>query len=295
MSLSLFTKSALAYSKQPLSAGGLSPMKTVIAATFHTNQHCAASEAAQTEMRTPAAPTSSSQWTVHSIRTGVIARKKGMTSIWDESGARLPVTILQLQDVVVTDVRTEDKHGYTALQVGCTPRKEKNAPKPLIEHFKSLGVGLRQKLFEFRVTKDAILPIGTELKAEHFVTGQYVDVTAPSIGKGFAGVMKRWNFKGQPASHGTSLTHRSAGSTGQRKWPSKVFKGKKMAGRLGGENVTVQNLKVVKVDPELNLLFVKGAVPGFDDQFVKVKDAVKLRGEKLFPKEAIPPPFPTVQ
>ncbi|KAG1070369.1 hypothetical protein G6F42_026138 [Rhizopus arrhizus] len=163
----------------------------------------------------------------------------------------------------------------------------------MIEHFKSLGVGLREKLYEFRVTKDAVLPIGTELTAEHFVTGQYVDVTAPSIGKGFAGVMKRWNFKGLPASHGVSLTHRSGGSTGQRKWPSKVFKGKKMAGRLGGESVTVQSLKVIKVDPELNLVYVKGSVPGFDDQFVKIKDAVKLRGEKLFPKESIPPPFPT--
>ncbi|ORY98141.1 translation protein [Syncephalastrum racemosum] len=232
-------------------------------------------------------------WSPQSVRTGVIARKKGMTALWDETGKRIPITVLQLEDVVVTDVRTPEKHGYFALQIGSTLKKEKNATKPIIEHFKKLGVSLRQKLAEFRVTEDALLPVGSVLNANHFVTGQYVDVTAPSIGKGFAGVMKRWNFAGQPASHGASLSHRSAGSTGQRKWPSKVFKGKKMAGRMGGESVTVQSLKVYKVDTESNLLYVKGSVPGFDDQFVKVRDAIKLKGEKLFPKEAIPPPFPT--
>ncbi|GAN02391.1 50S ribosomal protein L3-2, chloroplastic-like [Mucor ambiguus] len=278
MALSLFSKSSLAVKTM---SGSMNPMRSVVAATFHTSTF--------TSQATPA----TAQWTTDSVRTGVIAKKKGMTSVWSETGIRMPVTVLQLEDVVVTDVRTEEKHGYTALQVGCSPKKEKNVPKPMIEHFKSLGVGLREKLYEFKVTKDAVLPIGTELTAEHFVTGQYVDVTAPSIGKGFAGVMKRWNFKGLPASHGVSLTHRSGGSTGQRKWPSKVFKGKKMAGRLGGESVTVQSLKVIKVDPELNLVYVKGSVPGFDDQFVKIKDAVKLRGEKLFPKESMPPPFPT--
>ncbi|KAI8387038.1 translation protein [Blakeslea trispora] len=277
MSFSLFTKTTL-LGKQT----AVSHLRAVVAASFHSTAFASQATSVPTE------------WTADSVRTGVIAKKKGMTSVWSESGVRMPVTILQLEDVIVTDVRTEDKHGYTALQVGCTPKKEKSATKPMIEHFKSLGVDLRQKLFEFRVTKDAVLPIGTPLTAEHFVTGQYVDVTAPSIGKGFAGVMKRWNFKGLPASHGVSLTHRSGGSTGQRKWPSKVFKGKKMAGRLGGESATVQNLKVVKVDPEMNLVYVKGSVPGFDDQFVKIKDAVKLRGDKLFPKEAIPPPFPTI-
>ncbi|ORE11277.1 translation protein [Rhizopus microsporus var. microsporus] len=274
MALRLFAKTAFNTNSKSLTS-----LRAITAASFHT-----------TSVTCQAAPV---EWKIDSVRTGVIARKKGMTALWTESGVRIPVTVLQLEDNVVTDIRTEEKHGYTALQVGCTVKKEKHTTKPLLEHFKKLGVGLRQKLFEFRVTKDALLPIGTELTASHFVEGQFVDVTAPSIGKGFAGVMKRWNFKGLPASHGVSLTHRSAGSTGQRKWPSKVFKGKKMAGRLGGENVTVQNLKVVKVDPALNLVFVKGAVPGFDDQFVKIKDAVKLRGEKLFPKEAIPPPFPT--
>ncbi|KAI8371366.1 translation protein [Radiomyces spectabilis] len=257
-----------------------------------TTRWVAAATFSTTAAQRQAAATS--EWNPQSVRTGVIARKKGMTSLWSETGVRLPVTVLQLEDVIVTDVRTKEKHGYTALQIGCSVKKEKNVSKPVLEHFKKLGVGLRQKLAEFRVSEDATLPIGTELNANHFVVGQYVDVTAPSIGKGFAGVMKRWNFAGLPASHGVSLTHRSGGSTGQRKWPSKVFKGKKMAGRLGGESVTTQNLKVVKVDPSLNLVYVKGSVPGFDDQFVKIKDAVKLKGDKLFPKEAIPPPFPTV-
>ncbi|KAI7879662.1 translation protein [Lichtheimia hyalospora FSU 10163] len=246
-----------------------------------------------TQQATPTDNASSSSWTPQSIRTGVIARKKGMTSMWDDKGVRMPITVLQLEDVIVTDIRTVEKNGYTALQLGSTIKKEKNVSKPLIEHFKKLGVGLRQKLTEFRVTEDAILPLGTELRASHFVTGQYVDVTAPSIGKGFAGVMKRWNFGGQPASHGHSLSHRSAGSTGQRKWPSKVFKGKKMAGRMGGNSVTVQNLKVVKVDPSENLLYIKGSVPGFDDQYIKIKDAIKLKAEKRYPQDACPPPFPT--
>ncbi|KAI9488535.1 translation protein [Zychaea mexicana] len=242
---------------------------------------------------TVASEQQASQFSPQSVRTGVIARKKGMTSMWDETGVRMPITVLQLEDVIVTDVRTADKHGYTALQIGSTAKKEKNVSKPLVEHFKKLGVGLRQKLVEFRVTEDAVLPVGTSLNASHFVTGQYVDVSAPSIGKGFAGVMKRWNFAGMPASHGVSLTHRSGGSTGQRKWPSRVFKGKKMAGRMGGKSVTKQNLKIVKVDSAENLIYVKGSVPGFDDQFVKIKDAVKLKAEKRYPKEAYPPPFPT--
>ncbi|KAL0084085.1 translation protein [Phycomyces blakesleeanus] len=274
MSLKLLTTSML------LGRVLAAPVKgSLWAAAFHSSSFQAA-----------AAPV----WTSDSVRTGVIARKKGMTSMWDEAGSRLPVTVLQLEDVIVTDIRTKEKHGYSALQIGSTTKKEKNVSKPLRVHYENLGVGLREKVAEFKVSEDAILPIGTELSASHFVTGQYVDITAPSIGKGFAGVMKRWNFAGLPASHGVSLTHRSGGSTGQRKWPSKVFKGKKMAGRLGGTSVTVQSLKVLKVDPEENLVYIKGSVPGFDDQFVKIKDAVKLRGEKLFPKESMPPPFPTV-
>ncbi|KAI8081473.1 translation protein [Halteromyces radiatus] len=279
MSLKLFTQSLLGKWTSPLLPG------RQVAAAFHTSliHQQAATSTTTTE------PT----WSPNSIRTGVIAKKKGMTSTWTAEGVRIPVTILQLEDVIVTDVRNDNKHGYTALQVGCSPLKEKSASKPMKEHFNKLGVPLRQKLLEFRVSNDAVLPIGTPLKANHYIVGQYVDVTAPSIGKGFAGVMKRWNFGGLPASHGHSLSHRSAGSTGQRKWPSKVFKGKKMAGRLGGESVTVQNLEVIKVDTELDLLYIKGSVPGFDDQFVKIKDAVKKKGDKLFPKDSAPPPFPT--
>ncbi|KAI8074701.1 translation protein [Gongronella butleri] len=271
MSLKLFTQSLFSkWTASPRVAGAL-----------HSSalQRQAAAAAAETA------------WTPSSVRTGLIAKKKGMTSTWTESGVRIPVTVLQLEDVVVTDVREAEKHGYTALQVGCSPLQDKKATKPMRDHFKKLGAPLRRKLFEFRVTQDALLPIGTPLKASHFVVGQFVDVTAPSIGKGFAGVMKRWNFKGLPASHGHSLSHRSAGSTGQRKWPSRVFKGKKMAGRLGGENVTVQSLEVVKVDSALDLVYVKGSVPGFDDQYIKIKDAVKKKGDKLFP--SLPPPFPT--
>ncbi|CAO3636617.1 unnamed protein product [Cunninghamella blakesleeana] len=274
MSLKLFTQSIL---KQQWSSNKVSIFTNRILG-FHTS----------TSLQQA---TTTQEWKTTSIRTGIIAKKKGMTSTWTEEGVRIPVTVLQLEEVIVTDIRETEKHGYTALQVGCTPIKEKHVTKPLREHFNKLGISFRRKLSEFRVTPDAILPIGTPLKANHFMVGQYVDITAPSIGKGFAGVMKRWNFKGLPASHGHSLSHRSAGSTGQRKWPSKVFKGKKMAGRLGGESVTVQNLQVVKIDEGLDLVYVKGSVPGYDDQFVHIKDAIKLKGDKLFP--SLPPPFPT--
>ncbi|KAH8555499.1 translation protein [Umbelopsis sp. PMI_123] len=257
--------------------------RPIIAACLHSS--AMARQASSTSDQQPT-------WTAQSQRVGVIARKKGMSTFWDEWGARMPTTILQLEDVQVLDVRTEEKHGYTALQVGCTNKK--NVTKPVAVHYSKLNVEPKQSVAEFRVTEDAVLPVGTILNAAHFVPGQYVDVTAPSIGKGFAGVMKRWNFGGLPASHGVSLAHRSAGSTGQRKWPSKVFKGKKMAGRMGGKSVTVQSLKVLKIDTELNLIYVKGCVPGFDDQFVKIKDAVKKHGAKLFPSDALPPPFPTV-
>ncbi|KAJ2960578.1 hypothetical protein NQZ79_g4012 [Umbelopsis isabellina] len=257
--------------------------RPILAACIHNS--AIAQQAAATSDQSPA-------WTPHSQRVGIIARKKGMSTFWDEWGARMPTTILQLEDVQVLDVRTEEKHGYTALQVGCTNKK--NVTKPMAIHYSKLNVQPKQSVAEFRVTTDAILPIGTSLSAAHFVPGQFVDVTAPSIGKGFAGVMKRWNFGGLPASHGVSLAHRSAGSTGQRKWPSKVFKGKKMAGRMGGKSVTVQSLKVLKIDTELNLIYVKGCVPGFDDQFVQVKDAVKKHGAKRFPSDSLPPPFPTI-
>ncbi|KAF9970305.1 54S ribosomal protein L9, mitochondrial [Actinomortierella ambigua] len=234
------------------------------------------------------------KWTPTSVRTGVIARKKGMTAMWDEWGVRIPVTVLQLEQCQVVSVLTEEKNGYTALQIGSSDKSRKNVSMPLQGHFDAHGVEPKRKLFEFRVTPDAVLPVGTELVASHFVPGQFVDCSAPTMGKGFQGAMKRHGFGGQPATHGTSVTHRSLGSVGQRKDPGKVFKGKKMAGRMGGEQATVQNLKVMKIDNALNLLYVKGAVPGVDDQFIKVKDAVKKRGESIAPKDCLPLPFPTV-
>ncbi|KAG0213670.1 54S ribosomal protein L9, mitochondrial [Mortierella sp. GBA30] len=239
------------------------------------------------------AATQPATWTHKSVRTGVIARKKGMTAMWDEWGVRIPVTVLQIEQNQVVHVLNEETHGYTALQIGSTDRSEKNVTKPMLGHFEKAGVEPKRKLFEFRVTPDAVLPVGTELVASHFVPGQFVDCSAPTMGKGFQGAMKRHGFGGQPASHGTSVTHRSLGSTGQRKDPGKVFKGKKMAGRMGGDQATVQSLKVMKVDKDLNLIYVKGAVPGVDDQFVKVRDAIKKRGNKIAPVDLLPLPFPT--
>ncbi|KAF9279455.1 mitochondrial 50S ribosomal protein L3 [Linnemannia elongata] len=241
------------------------------------------------------AATQPATWTHKSLRTGVIARKKGMTAMWDEWGVRIPVTVLQLEQCQVVQVLNEETHGYTALQIGSTDRTPKNVTVPMLGHFAKAGVEPKRKLVEFEVTPDAVLPVGTELVASHFVPGQFVDCSAPTMGKGFQGAMKRHGFGGQPASHGTSLTHRSLGSTGQRKDPGKVFKGKKMAGRMGGEQATVQSLKVMKIDNELNLIYVKGAVPGVDDQFVKVRDAIKKRGDKIAPADVLPLPFPTIQ
>ncbi|KAG0306637.1 54S ribosomal protein L9, mitochondrial [Dissophora globulifera] len=240
------------------------------------------------------AATQPATWTHKSVRTGVIARKKGMTAMWDEWGVRIPVTVLQVENCQVVKVLNEETDGYTALQIGSTDRTEKNVTKPMLGHFQKAGVSPKRRLIEFHVTPDAVLPVGTELLASHFVPGQFVDCAAPTMGKGFQGAMKRHGFGGQPASHGTSVTHRSLGSTGQRKDPGKVFKGKKMAGRMGGEQATVQSLKVMKIDNGLNLIYVKGAVPGVDDQFVKVRDAVKKRGDKIAPADVLPLPFPTV-
>ncbi|KAG0228620.1 54S ribosomal protein L3 [Mortierella sp. GBA43] len=207
-----------------------------------------------------------------------------MTAMWDEWG---------LEQCQVVEIKNEETHGYTALQIGCSDRSEKNVPKPQLGQFDKAGVNPKRKLFEFHVTPDAVLPVGTELAASHFVPGQYVDCSAPTIGKGFQGAMKRHGFGGQPASHGTSVTHRSLGSVGQRKDPGKVFKGKKMAGRMGGDQATVQSLKVMKIDNKLNLIYVKGSVPGVDDQYVKVQDAVKKRGNSIAPADVLPLPFPT--
>ncbi|KAJ1959636.1 hypothetical protein GGI12_004235 [Dipsacomyces acuminosporus] len=230
-------------------------------------------------------------YTPESQRTGVIARKKGMTSMWDEWGVRVPVTVLQLENVQVVSVVKTSNPAHARLQIGCGTRKEKNVTKPLMGHYKAHNVEPKAKLFEFPITPDAALPVGTEITASHFVAGQLVDVTAPSLGKGFQGVMKRWGFGGGRASHGNSLAHRTPGSTGNIN-PGRVYPGKKMPGRMGGKNVTVMRLPVMKVDTALNCIWIKGAVPGHDDQFIKVRDSIKLAKKPLFPQGAAVP-FPT--
>ncbi len=215
-------------------------------------------------------------------RTGLIARKLGMTRVFGVDGSHIPVTVLHVDTCEVVAVRTREKDGYTAVQLGAGRRKAKNVTKPMRGHFAKAGVEPKAKLAEFRVSEDALLPVGARLHVGHFVAGQYVDVTGITKGRGFAGPIKRWGFGGLRASHGVSLAHRSHGSTGQRQDPGKVFKGKKMAGHYGHERVTVQNLEVFGVDPERGLILVKGAVPGPNGGWVLVRDAVKRK----LPKEA---------
>ncbi|MEO5338210.1 MAG: 50S ribosomal protein L3 [Magnetospirillum sp. WYHS-4] len=209
------------------------------------------------------------------MRTGLIAQKLGMSRIFAEDGTHLPVTVLKVDGLQVVAQRTQDKDGYTALQLGWGAAKAKRVGKALRGHFAKAKVEPRRKLAEFRVSTDNLVEVGAELSAAHFIAGQFVDVTGTSIGKGFAGVMKRYNFGGLRATHGVSISHRSHGSTGNRQDPGKVFKGKKMAGHMGDRRVTTLNLKVVGVDGDRGLLFLEGAVPGHEGSYVKVRDAVK--------------------
>jgi large subunit ribosomal protein L3 len=209
------------------------------------------------------------------MRSGLLAKKIGMTSVYTETGEEKPVTVLLVENCQVTANKTKEKDGYTAVQLGVGSAKVKNTSKAMRGHFAKAKVEPKRKLVEFRVAENALLEPGTELVASHFVPGQYVDVTGNSIGKGFAGVMKRHNFAGLEATHGVSVSHRSAGSTGQRQDPGRVFKGKKMAGHMGTVRVTVQNLQIVQVDDALGYIMVGGSIPGADNGFVMIKDSVK--------------------
>ena len=219
------------------------------------------------------------------MRSGVIARKLGMTRVFDETGNHVPVTVLKLDDVQVVAVKTKERDGYSALQLGAGTAKVKNVSKAMRGHFAKASVLPKRKLAEFRVEEDALLDVGSTLAVSHFVKGQKVDVVGTSQGKGFAGAMKRHNFGGLRASHGVSISHRSHGSTGQCQDPGKVFKGKKMAGHMGAVRVTTQNLEVVSTDDEDNLILIHGAIPGPKNGWVLVSDAVK----KARPDDA---PFP---
>jgi large subunit ribosomal protein L3 len=210
------------------------------------------------------------------MRTGLIARKLGMTRIFTEEGNHVAVTVLRVDNQVVAQ-RTAETDGYTALQLGFGAAKVKNVSKAQRGHFARAKVEPKAKLAEFRVSEDALVPVGAEITAAHFVAGQHVDVTGTSIGKGFAGGMKRHNFGGLRASHGVSISHRSLGSTGQRQDPGKTFKNKKMAGHLGAERVTTQSLEVVSTDPERGLILIRGSVPGHDNGWVFLRDAKKRR------------------
>lgn len=209
------------------------------------------------------------------MRTGVIAKKLGMTRFFDEAGSHIPVTVLSLEGCQVVAHRTKDKDGYVALQLGAGSKKPKNTSKGLRGHFAKGQVEPKAKVVEFRVSEDNLIDVGAEITADHFVPGQKIDVTGTTVGKGFAGAMKRWNFGGLRATHGVSVSHRSHGSTGQRQDPGRTFKGKKMAGHYGQETVTTLNVTVWRVDAERGLILVKGAVPGSEGSFVKIRDAVK--------------------
>ena len=233
------------------------------------------------------------------MRTGLIAQKMGMTRVFAEDGGHVPVTVLKVDDCQVIGTRTEERDGYSALQLGVGKAKVKNVSKAMRGHFAAARVEPKRKVVEFRVSSDALVDVGATITVDHFVSGQLVDVVGTSIGKGYAGVMKRHNFSGMRATHGVSVSHRAAGSTGQCQDPGKVFKGKKMAGHMGDARVTVQNLEIIDVDTEKGLILVKGGVPGAKKGFVLITDAKKrarpenapypaaLTGDAPTPEEAV--------
>jgi large subunit ribosomal protein L3 len=227
-------------------------------------------------------------WSIHSVRTGLIGMKLGMMQLWTSQGVRLPITVLRVDSQVVAVKNVLGPKGTIGIQIGVGRRKLKKVPKAEMVEFKKAGVHPKSELMEFQITPDAVLPVAYTLNARHFVAGQYVDVRGLTKGKGFQGAMKRWGFAGQPRTHGVSVVHRSLGATGSRQDPGRVFKNKKMAGRMGYTNHTTQNLVVYKVDPMKNLLFLKGAVPGPQGRYITIRDAVK----KPFTAKQ-PPPFPT--
>lgn len=219
------------------------------------------------------------------MRSGVIAQKVGMTRVFTEAGEHVPVTVLKLGNCQVLGHRTTDKNGYTALQLGSGSRKTVYLPKAERGQFAAASVEPKRKVAEFRVSEDSMIPVGAEITADHFVAGQFVDVTGTSVGKGFAGGMKRWNFGGLRATHGVSVSHRSIGSTGGRQDPGKTFKNKKMPGHMGVDRITTLNLRLVQIDVERGLLLIEGAVPGAKGGWIMVRDAVK----KALPKDAPKP------
>ncbi len=217
------------------------------------------------------------------MRSGIIAKKLGMTRLFMEDGKQIPVTVLQMENLQVVAQRTSETDGYSAVQLGAGVAKAKRQSAAMRGHFAKAKVEPKRKIAEFRVSADNLIEVGEEITANHFLEGQKVDVAGTSIGKGFAGAMKRWNFSGLRATHGVSISHRSHGSTGQCQDPGRVFKGKKMAGHMGAARVTTQNLEVIKTDIDRGLIMIKGAVPGSKGGWVTVKDAVKKKAPEGLP------------
>ncbi|WVQ79275.1 50S ribosomal protein L3 [Cryptococcus sp. DSM 104549] len=243
-----------------------------------TSAAASSSTASSSRSGSPATPVNPvGKWTPHTVRTGLIARKRGMTALWDEDGKRWPVTVLQVDsNQVIRHTPPPPTSPYHTLQIGASSRPAKTTDAATLGHFRAAGVEPKHKLREFQVTKDAVLAPGTEMSAGHFVVGQYVDVQGTTIGKGFQGVMKRHGFRGLKASHGVSVTHRSGGSIGQNQDPGRVIPGKKMPGHMGVATRSTLNLMVHRVDHALNLIYVRGAVAGVDDGFVTVRDSKRL-------------------